>query len=223
MLPNIKRLCFGGVNCYLVKTNGRFTLIDTGFPRHSAVIERELDQAGCRPGDLSLIVLTHGDSDHSGNAAVLRERYGAKIAIHAGERQVVEQGDMLLSRKHRPLLNRIILPFFRLSESDRFVPDLTVEDSTRLSAHGLDATILHLPGHTIGSIGILTAAGDLFCGDLLTHNGQPKLDSFMDDRQAAKASLAKLQCLPINTVYPGHGQPFSMRALQGTPDNGQRN
>jgi len=42
-----------------------------------------------------------------------------------------------------------------------------LEEGQPLSDVGLDASVLHLPGHSKGSIGILTASGDLFCGDLL--------------------------------------------------------
>ena len=48
-------------------------LIDTGKPEKRADLVARLERAGCRPGDLRLIVLTHGDYDHAGNAAYLRE------------------------------------------------------------------------------------------------------------------------------------------------------
>jgi len=35
----------------------------------------------------------------------------------------------------------------------------------------------------------------------------------MDDPQAAKASVAKLRDFEIETVYPGHGRPFTMAQL----------
>ena len=73
------------VNCYLVQTGAGFFLVDTGMAKKQACLDHELEQSGCRPGDLKLIILTHGDSDHSGNSAHLRERYGAKIAIHRGD------------------------------------------------------------------------------------------------------------------------------------------
>ena len=38
--------------------------------------------AGCKLGSLKLIVLTHGDFDHTGNAAYLRHKYAIKIAMH---------------------------------------------------------------------------------------------------------------------------------------------
>lgn len=59
------------------------------------------------------------------------------------------------------------------------------------------------------SIGILTASGDLFCGDLLANLNQPEF-WFIDDSVEADASLKKLKSLKINLVYPGHGKPFLM-------------
>lgn len=58
-----------------------FVLFDTGGSNQRAELQRELEQAGCRPGNLRLIVLTHGDFDHSGNPAHLRPVYGAPIAM----------------------------------------------------------------------------------------------------------------------------------------------
>jgi hydroxyacylglutathione hydrolase len=75
----------GTVNCYLIKNDAGYILIDTAFPNNRAELEKELENAGCRPGNLRLIVMTHGDLDHTGNGAYLRERYGAKIAMHRHE------------------------------------------------------------------------------------------------------------------------------------------
>ena len=88
-----------------------------------------------------------------------------------------------------------------------------VDEGYDLSEYGLDAKVLHLPGHSKGSIGILTADGDLFCGDLFKNRDKPVLSSIMDDLAAAKASVEKLKVLKIRTVYPGHGKPFLMEEL----------
>ena len=42
---------------------------------------------------LRLIVLTHGDYDHAGNAAYLREKYGSKVAMHRDDSGRVERAD----------------------------------------------------------------------------------------------------------------------------------
>jgi len=55
------------------------------------------------------------------------------------------------------ILFRIVALFIRPGEFDTFQPDVILEDQQNLSGYGLEATVLHLPGHTKGSIGILTA------------------------------------------------------------------
>src|SRR5512139_3425317 len=67
---------FGSVNCYLITTGTGYLLIDTGSSNQRAELEQALESAGCSPGDLKLIVLTHGDFDHTGNAVHLREKFG---------------------------------------------------------------------------------------------------------------------------------------------------
>ena len=205
------------VNCYLVRTGDGFVLIDTGSTSKRGVIEKELESAGCQPGNLRLIVLTHGDFDHCGNAAYLRKKFGTQIAIHKDDSGMVERGDMLWNRNKQNILIRIIFKlFFRLSKSDRFKPDLYIDDGYDFSGYGFDAKVLDIPGHSQGSIGILTASGDLFCGDLLANIAKPEVWSIIDDSVAAHASVEKLKRLQINTVYPGHGQPFAMELFMKT-------
>ena len=204
-------LGMGAVNCYLVTTGTGYILIDTGGSNRRTDLENELESAGCKPGDLKLIVLTHGDFDHTGNAAHLGKKFGAKIAMHRDDSGMVERGDMFWNRKKGNMLVRMITPILTgFGKSERFTPDICVEEGYDLSEYGFDAQVLDIPGHSKGSIGILTAGGDLFCGDLLTNTDQPALNSIMDDPAAAHASVEKLKSLSINTVYPGHGQPFPM-------------
>ena len=204
-------LKMGTVNCYLGKTDTGYILIDTGSSNQRGVLESELESAGCRPGNLDLVVLTHGDFDHAGNAAYLGKTFGAKIAMHEDDAGMVERGDMLWNRQTGNVLLRWLSPIlFGFGKQKRFTPDLFVEDGSDLSAHGFDARIVDLPGHSKGSIGILTAGGDLFCGDLLENTAKPALNSIMDDLMAANASVEKLAGMGIKTVYPGHGSPFSM-------------
>ncbi len=198
-------------NGYLVRTDMGYFLIDTGVANKRADLEKELECTGCQPGNLKLIILTHGDSDHAGNCAYLREKYAVSIAMHRSESQAVESGDMFLSRKTKSLLQRIVFPFKQLSVSDRFKPDFYVENGDTLARYGFDAQVLHLPGHTQGSIGVLTTDGELFCGDLLINDsGKPGTPSSIDDWAAFDASIEKLKSYKINTVYPGHGKSFSM-------------
>jgi glyoxylase-like metal-dependent hydrolase (beta-lactamase superfamily II) len=40
------------------------SLIDDGYPAKRSYLEKELERAGVKPGNLKLVVLTHGDHDH---------------------------------------------------------------------------------------------------------------------------------------------------------------
>ncbi|MEM8534836.1 MAG: MBL fold metallo-hydrolase [Chloroflexota bacterium] len=202
------------VNCYLVETNNGFILIDTATTGKRKTIEKELIKAGCRRGDLKLIVLTHGDFDHCGNAAYLRKTFGAKIAMHKADNGMVEQGNMFWNRKTPPFLVRAIMGLlFKLPKSDQFKSDFFLEEGDTLAAYGFDAQVVELPGHSKGSIGLLTQDGDLFCGDLLANTDKPDVWTIIDDPAAARASVETLKDLAINTVYPGHGQSFPMNVF----------
>ncbi|MCJ7623240.1 MAG: MBL fold metallo-hydrolase [Anaerolineaceae bacterium] len=217
MPQEIKTICLampfrlGNVNCYLVKSASGYILIDTGSSNKCAELEKELEDAGCKPGDLKLIVITHGDFDHTGNAAYLREKFATKIGMHADDSGMAERGDMFWNRKTGNFLLRILTgTLFGFGKTKRFKPDIHIEDGYDLSEYGCAAEVLSIPGHSKGSKGILTTDGDLFCGDLLENTSAPGLNSIMDDPEAASSSIRKLKSLQINTVYPGHGEPFPM-------------
>lgn len=167
------------------------------------------------PGNLKLIILTHGDSDHADNCAYLSIKYGAKTAMHHDDSGMVEHGDMSWNRKAKPdkisatfrLITMVFGGLGKPGNFNTFKPNIYFMDGQDLSEYGFDAKILHLPGHSKGSIGILTSGGDLFCGDLLYNFAG---FSFIDDLADFQTSIKKLKSLKISTVYPGHGKPFQM-------------
>ncbi|GAG28725.1 unnamed protein product, partial [marine sediment metagenome] len=123
-------------------------------------------------------------------------------------------GNMFWNRNKGNIIIRMIAPIlFKYGRSERFRPDLCIEGGFSFSQYGFDAKALHIPGHSKGSIGILTADGDLICGDLLENTEQPDINSIMDDLETANKSIEKLRSLKVDTIYPGHGKPFLMELL----------
>ena len=205
----------GRVNCYLIKTDTGHILIDTGSSNQRSALEQELRYAGCQPGDLKLIILTHGDFDHTGNAAYLRRKFGAPLAMHPADFGMIERSDMFASRSNaNPIFKAIAPLLFRFGESNRVTPDIKLAEGFDLAGYGMAAQVISIPGHSRGSIGILTSDGNLFVGDLLENTKQPALNSIMDDRVAAQASVDKLKGLNVKTVYPGHGRSFSLDQIK---------
>jgi hydroxyacylglutathione hydrolase len=214
MQTSIKRIKLTYVNCYLVKQSKIFILIDTGYPSKLTTLEKELNLEGVKPGNLKLIILTHGDYDHVGNCLYLRDKYKSKILMHSEEAKMVETGDMTYSRKPKPDKNAW---FFKLMSSfggsDKykgFSPDILISDDEDLSTFGFNAKVIRIPGHTKGSIGIYIEDGNFFCGDLLKNYRRPSLHFFIDDMLSARESVNTLINLGVKKIYPGHGKPFLM-------------
>lgn len=218
MPSQTKVINLGGVNCYLLAAGDGYILIDTGFAAKRVQLENSLESVGCKPGKLKLIVLTHGDSDHAGNCAFLRSGYGCKIAMHSLDARMVERGDMSWNRKAKPdkfsllfrLMGLVAKVFSKGVEFEKFKPDIMIDEGFDLSPYGLHAKILHIPGHSKGSIGILTEDGELFCGDFAYNIPGFR---FIDDMADYTKSVKKLKQLRIETIYPGHGKPFPMSVL----------
>jgi hydroxyacylglutathione hydrolase len=103
-----------------------------------ADLDAKLTSAGCQPGNLDLIILTHGDFDHMGNAAHLRLKLGTMIAMHKDDSSMAEHGDMFWNRSSGNRLLRLLAPvLFRSAKSNRLEPDLYLEDGYAFSALAL--------------------------------------------------------------------------------------
>jgi glyoxylase-like metal-dependent hydrolase (beta-lactamase superfamily II) len=204
----------GMVNAYLLEESGRFALVDALTANKRADLEAAMADAGCAPGDLALIVVTHGDPDHIGSCAYLRERFKAPIAMHSAEVPVTQGGDMRGARPNTQGFSKFVFAFlsrvFRVASEDRFAPDIVIGDELDLSPYGFDARVLSTPGHSLGSVTVLTAQGDAICGDLMQNRGKPAANSLVDDPAAMAQSIQRLRELGAVTVYPGHGKPFPL-------------
>jgi glyoxylase-like metal-dependent hydrolase (beta-lactamase superfamily II) len=207
----------GQVNCYLLGSGMERVLIDTGPTRARGTLEWALHAAECEPGEVSLIVVTHGDTDHTGNCAYLRDEFKTKIAMHPDEVPAVKGGNLTDTRENlstsKRRLARLGGSFVRLKKADQFKPKITIEGGESLSAYGINARVVHTPGHSKGSISVLTSDGDLFCGDLMENRKGPAPGSIVDDEEQQAASIQKVKDLGAKMVYPGHGGAFAIEDL----------
>ncbi len=215
----IKTISLTFVNSYLIKTDKGYILIDTGVPTSRDALEKALETEGVKPGDLKLVIITHGDIDHVGNCAYLRKKYGVKIAMHKNDAKMAETGEMLMERKRTGgSLMMTIMQFLMggkkrmkkmMDEFEKFSPDIFLEDGQDLKDFGLDAKVVSIPGHTPGSIAILTSDGSLFSGDTVLNRSKPQWANIIYNEESLAATITKLKTLTVNNVYPGHGKPFN--------------
>lgn len=231
MKQQIIRIDLEGVNCYLVKASESLILVDTGghitrdkqFTNRREKLIEKLDIEGCRPENLELILLTHGDWDHVANAAFLREKYGAKIAMHSGDLELVENPviEKIMESFHfKSVIYKVVLKLMKkpikkmtkkiLDDFEKFSPDIYLNEGDSLLEYGFDAKVVHTPGHTLGSIAVLTKDGELIAGDTFANMNKPATAPNAFNFKTLNESVARLKAMDIKMVYPGHGAPFEM-------------
>ncbi|MDE6015225.1 MAG: MBL fold metallo-hydrolase [Acetatifactor sp.] len=204
----IHRIVCGNVNCYIVAENGNAILIDTGRKKYR---EKVLKQ--CRKFSVNLIVLTHGHLDHCQNAAYLADALSVPIAMHEKDRNLIPDNRMqLLSAK--TFLGKIVLSVslqsFEKDVLDVFEPTVYLKDGDNLSAYGVDARVVEMPGHTNGSIGLKIGDG-LFVGDALMNMFFPTVAMLYMDEKMMKQSARQISGMGKLKIYFGHGKPVNNR------------
>ena len=190
---------------YLIENQNGLYLVDAGSPGDEGRIMKAIRQRG-KP--LRLIFITHAHFDHYGAAAALRDGTGAPIVIHRADAQAMAEGKTPIRQaRGRGRLTLAMMPLL-----GRWVPDiptradLPMQDGDRFNAYGLNAALLHTPGHTAGSSCLILEDTLAFAGDLVIANRRPHVQRFYaDDWSQIDASVARLKALNPKLVYTGHG------------------
>ena len=173
-----------------------------------------LDQLKLFP---SYIILTHGHFDHIGAVSTLAKEYrrrcgdggtrgdpkssGVTIAIHEADAEYL--GPDAYSVHNRGIKavfgNSVNVEMFLEPQPS---PDKLLKEGDTIGPF----TVLHLPGHSPGSIGLFDEkAGVLFSGDTLFNSGYGRIDLPGGDGKLLYASLMRLFAMNGDIqVYPGH-------------------
>jgi glyoxylase-like metal-dependent hydrolase (beta-lactamase superfamily II) len=206
----------GMSNAFVVRGD-KAVLVDTGIPGAGPKIQAALGELGVGLADISAIVVTHGHIDHFGSAVYLKRATGAPIVAHQSDIDAYSAGRAIVAfMRPTGLFGWLFakVPLVRAS-TDGFMPDIVVDSPMSLREFGVDARILCTPGHTPGSISVLTDSGELIAGDLIAGpllgaiHHWPANPPFHYDRNLNLASLDAVLALDPTVVYVGHGGPLS--------------
>lgn len=202
-------------NFFIVDCGDETLFVDSGLGLAS--IEGELPEHKRRPATL---VLTHGHNDHRGGAPEFEMRLAHRLERETLERRVhgrTRPRDWPQESLSAARAAGYTFPDYMLDTEPHpgFDPDdywIEPAPATRFVAEGDDLTVgrrtftvLHLPGHTPGGIGLIEpSTGVCFSGDLLYDgplvDGLP--ESNVDD---FAASVARIRGLPLTWMHGGHG------------------
>ena len=214
IIPNVHLIPgMRGANAYLL-LGSTLTLVDTGMPGSADTILGYIEELGLDAADLSCIVITHYHLDHVGSLAALKARTSAQVVAHPGDAPFIsgEQSPPPAGRAITRFLFWLAAPL--LPALDPLPVDLLVQDGDHLDTADLlsGATVVHVPGHTPGSIALhFPSERLLICGDTIDHRrGRlgPPPKPFTDDMGQAVASLRRMAELEFDVLCPGHGTPI---------------
>lgn len=210
------------VKNYLLETPQGVIAIDTGYPGGAEKFIRRFTKRWPLER-LKYIFLTHHHDDHSGFLGDLLRVCDAKVILHPLAAEFLKTGQSAdppgAGYSSRPawLFSRIKKDFsFPPVDVSRRAIFVESEDHQIFEDLGIPIRILHLPGHTADSIGLLlTETGQLFCGDAAMNAviSLAKHTIWIDDVAAFGYSWDKMLSVNPKRIYPAHGTPFSPRDL----------
>jgi len=216
--PTIIRIPTRGVNSYLIRGK-KSILVDTGYPGSGRTIMAKLILKGIDPGEISLILITHGHNDHFGSAAELKKRLGVPVAVHSMDAESLRKGTNppIHATSTTGRILQFMLSQTGTSKIPTLEPDILIEGEMSLEKYGVEGVVIPTPGHTPGSVSVLLSSGEALVGDLIMGLGLwtriPSYPIFADDLKQVWSSIRSIMERSPKTVYAGHGGPFSPEAI----------
>ena len=170
---------------------------------------------GFNPSQISLILLTHGHTDHCGSVNELKKITGAKVAIHKDDAKYLLAGE---SAEVIPVssIGRLFSIFTKNMKRgfERVKPDILIESELRLNSFGIKGKVISTPGHTPGSVSIVLDSGKSIIADILASFGSLNYSPFATDIVLLKESLVKIMNSTANEIYLSHGGVYSIENIK---------
>jgi glyoxylase-like metal-dependent hydrolase (beta-lactamase superfamily II) len=223
------------VNAFLF-TTPEVVLVDTGDsnPDGRAALHAALATQNLTLADIQKVVITHAHVDHFGQAAEILAASGAQLYVGAvgapwllqpqlmWQRRIDFYAGTFLPRVGLPQMQREMILAFMTHVRDAAHPippaQMTILPiGATIDLGGRPWQLLHTPGHATHQTVLWQAQTGMFLGGdmLLQKTPTPVVEAPPAGADRVPAlphfmhSLRRCAALPIGTVYPGHGAPFS--------------
>jgi metallo-beta-lactamase class B len=121
---------------WALTTSDGIVIIDTLY---QYAVEPEiidgLKTLGLDPAQIKYVLITHGHADHDQGAALLQERFGARVGFGEGDWELIDRARTMPGGKPKK--------------------DLTITDGQKITLGGTTLTAVSTPGHTPGDYGLI--------------------------------------------------------------------
>ena len=211
----VHRLPLDGTNAYVI-SGEHHVLIDTGPARARTALLAGLSSIGLGGEDLSLVLATHAHATSVGNAAFLQRMFHVPLAVHGADAPILASGLDRSVGITKPI--GAVIRWFGDTRFDAAPPDVVFGHTLSLHVFGAEGTVVHTPGHTIGSATVVLPTGDAIIGDLLMGGWlggrlfprRPTRHYLAEVPQRVARSLALLSRLGVQRLHPGSGDVLQM-------------
>lgn len=218
------------VNAYLIRGEGGWLLVDTGWgtDRAFAALERQLDETGVGFEEICQIVITHFHPDHYGLAGRLKELSGASVALHQVEKDFInaryvsmdnllgEMSDWLrlngVPEEELPALRGASLGMRQYVAP--VLPEIALQGGETISHGSFKFQVMWTPGHSPGHVCLYESERRiLLSGDHLLPITFPNVglhpQSGKEPLKDYLRSLRNIEQLEIDLVLPAHEHVFT--------------
>lgn len=201
-----------GARVTVLVDGGDVLLVDAGLRGSSGVIARGLGAFGLSVGQVRRVVVTHAHPDHSGGLSELVAGREIAVAVHRLEADILEGRAPAPSPLQNALLATMARPIISRLMGGPVAIDDHLEDGDTLP-FGTEVRVIHLPGHTPGSIGLyLPERRLLIPGDALQYKLgwrlSPPAPGVTQRPKEAMRSLERLLDLDFDTICFSHFPPM---------------
>jgi hydroxyacylglutathione hydrolase len=186
-----------------------FTLVDAGLMEMGSFKIEALESAGIPLSQVKRIIMTHTHLDHVGCLPELIQAIPhMEVWVHKDEAGYLERGDeevVFGNRMFETMIRsqfKIPKDFFKIKVHRR------LEDGEVLDLGGVTFRVIHVPGHSGGSIGLFNEQHKLFMsGDTIYADGAiGRYDLATANPAALRKSLELIAKLGIDILLPCHNR-----------------
>jgi glyoxylase-like metal-dependent hydrolase (beta-lactamase superfamily II) len=214
----VNQVLKGRSNSFLVNSNGNYILVDTGPKRSWNKLKSNIEEL-LMENKLSYLILTHTHFDHAENTAKIKKLLNPKIIVHKSEEEYLKHGNSPLP-KGTNLATGFIIDVIGKKIQSRYKyepvdPDIFVDEKYDLKSVGINANIIHVPGHSKGSLSIIIDNKIAIVGDAMFGIfGNSIYPPFADNPKIMIESWGKLLDTGCSSFLPGHGKEISHELLE---------